>query len=157
MPDLTLNDGRVVSVRATSRIQLTADFPFGASRERPVLIDVVAVDGEAIPNRRLVVMDSHCIWRSHQVDVAPRTNGRPAVVTGLAAAEVVGAQEFFDLLATGATSPQASGPDSSEAVPASSWWGRFAAWLGKHLGPVVSSVVAAVVTALVLAWLGLKR
>ncbi|MGA7501293.1 MAG: hypothetical protein WBX00_31555 [Isosphaeraceae bacterium] len=152
MPDLTLDGGRVLTLRPVSKIQLSTgpgtDFR-GASRERPLLIDVVAVDGNPIRRARLVVMDNHSVWLSHQAEVAPRTNNKPPAATGLSAAEAPLARELFlSLVSEGLSSP-APGPIQRWKLP----W----AWLGKHAGQVVVGVVVAVVAAAILAWLGLKN
>jgi hypothetical protein len=149
--DLTLNDGRVLTLRRVSDIQLStgAGTDFGASRERPLLIDVVAVNGNPIRRTRLVVMDTHSVWLSHQAEVAPRNNNKPPAATGLSAAEAPLARELFlSLVSEGRSSP-APGPIQRWKLP----W----AWLGKHTGQVVVGVVVAVVAAAILAWLGLKN
>jgi len=154
MPSLALRDGGTVAVRRISGQQLAADFHFGASRDRPVLIEVVAIDGLPVGPSRLVVMDSHSVWLSHQAEIAPKSNGKLPAVTGLSAAEVPTSRALFLSLVGEATTPPTVSPPPSRRMD---WRERSLTWVGKHLGPVVTAVVVAVLTAVVLTWLGLKQ
>jgi len=142
-------------VRRVSGQQLAADFHFGASRERPVLIEVVAVEGKSIAPTRLVVMDTHSVWLSHQAEFTRRINGKPASPTGLSAAEAPAARELFLSLVgepesglTVVSPPPARAPHLLV---------RVASWVGKHAVSVVTAVTIAVLTTIILAWLGLKQ
>jgi len=128
VPDLKLDDGRDLTLRRDSGIQLStvAGPNFGASRECPLLIDVVAVDGSPIRRARLVVMDTHSIWLSHQAVIAPASNGKPPAEIGLSGAEATLARELFLSLVSEERSIPAPGPFQ--------WLKVLLAWLGKHVG-----------------------
>ena len=169
MPTLSLDDGRTIVLRTISKRQLATKYNFSGSRERPVLIEVVAVDGQPISRTRLAVMDTHSLWLSHQAVVAPPSNGKPAATTGLSAAEAAASRSLFLTLVgdpAAILSPPPSGSESREDVsqgpaiprpPEPSRLGQLTAWVREHVGRLVSAVVIAVLTAIVLAWLGLKQ
>lgn len=137
MPTLRLSDGRTVNVRRVSDIQLATDVDFGGSRQGPVIVDVVAIDGDSITPTRIAVLDHYSIWRSHQAERVPPSIQSPAVVTGMSNAEAIAAAELFQSLSSQAGS-----------APAAPRTLHHRTWMREVLIGVAVAVLAAIVVAL---------